>query len=531
MRILIPLAARNPFFPPEEFHFPLPLIEIDRIPIIQLVINNLSAISPDIEFIFVVSAEECRVFSLDNVFRLVTNQRCKIVELPGQTKGSLCSCLMAIEHFNDDQSLIIANPDQLFDLDLSNVIQNFQNRDLDAGVVSFETLHPRWSYIRVDEANHIIEAAARKVVSRLGIAGLIYFARGQDFASAAMESISNGAAEDGSYHIASTLNEFILKGMKLGHYQVPKELYHSFFVPQKITEYERLLQNKALNFMPKIRSFRTPIILPRKKLESPVTVVIPMAGMGSRFVKQGYEKPKPFIDVLGKTMIEQVMDNLAIPRAKYVLLARREHIEQEPEIVSRLQKRDNVKILPVEELTEGTACTVLLARQEIDSEAPLLIANCDQLVEFQCADFIRDCLERDLDGSILVFKDAEMNPKWSFARTDANGMVLEVKEKVAISDLATVGIYLFSKGNDFITSALDMIVHNDRVNGEFYTCPAYNYAIANGKKIGVFEIPSEAMHGLGTPEDLESALINNAVDLVLKANSFLQNNLVTEVVK
>lgn len=238
----------------------------------------------------------------------------------------------------------------------------------------------------------------------------------------------------------------------------------------------------------------------------PVTVVIPMAGMGSRFVKQGYSKPKPFIDILGKTMIEQVMDNLAMPGARYVLLARREHLEQEPDITAQLKQRDGVTILPVEKLTEGTACTVLLARQEIDPDTPLLIANCDQLVDFKCADLVRDCLERRLDGSILVFRDAEMNPKWSFARLDEEGLVLEVKEKVPISDLATVGIYLFSKGGDFMTAALDMIVQNDRVNGEFYTCPVYNYAIRQGKRIGVFEIPVDAMHGLGTPEDLKEYL-------------------------
>ena len=236
---------------------------------------------------------------------------------------------------------------------------------------------------------------------------------------------------------------------------------------------------------------------------SPVTVVIPMAGMGSRFVKQGYQKPKPFIDVLGKTMIEQVMDNLAIPDAKYVLLARQEHMQQELEIVERLMEIPDVTILPVEKLTEGTACTVLLAQGKIDLDAPLLIANCDQLVDFQCIDFIADCFDRNLDGSILIFRDAEKNPKWSFARTNEQGIVLEVQEKVPISDLATVGIYLFSQGGDFVKAALEMITNNERVNGEFYTCPVYNYAIRQGKKIGVFEIAPETMHGLGTPEDLE----------------------------
>ena len=506
MKVLIPLAARSPFFPPEEYHFPVPLIEIEGISIIKLVVDNLLMINGDLEFIFVALAEECRTFSLNNIFQLVTNEKCKVVELQGKTQGSLCSCLMAIDYFNDDRPLIIGNPDQIFDIDLSTIIKYFQNRHLDAGVISFETVHPRWSYIRVDQNDNIIEAATQKVISHLGIAGLIYFAHGQDFVMAAMESINHGSEVNGAYHIAPALNELILKGMKLSHYQVSKQQFHSFYLPQKIADYERLLLNRALNFMPKIPSLNTVDIANTKKTYPLVNVVIPMAGIGSRFVKQGYQKPKPFIDVLGKTMIDQVMDNLSIPGAEYILLARREHIEKEVEIVSQLQQRDNVKILPVEKLTEGTACTVLLARQEINLEAPLLIANCDQIVDFDCTDFISDCLERELDGSILVFRDVERNPKWSFARTNGQGIVQEVKEKVAISDLATVGIYLFSKGKDFVEAALDMIVNNDRVNGEFYTCPVYNYAIHNGKKIGVFEIPSDAMHGLGTPEDLTAFL-------------------------
>lgn len=506
MKILIPLAARSPFFPPEEHHFPLPLIEVNGIPIIQLVVDNLSAIAPNIEFIFVALADECRAFSLDNVFRLVTNNRCTVVELQQPTMGALCSSLMAIDYYNDDEPLIIANADQIFDLDLSQVVQDFQSRNLDAAVISFATVHPRWAYISVDDNQNIVEATVKQVVSRLGIAGFYYFARGQDFVWAAMAAINHGAEVHGSYYVASALNELILNGMKLGHYQVPKQQYHSFYLPKKINDYERLLQSQALNFMPK----RTFSVVSgngeAKKSYSEVTIVIPMAGMGSRFVKQGYQKPKPFIDVLGKTMIEQVMENLSLPGARYILLGRQEHLEQESEIVTRLQQRNNVKFLPVEKLTEGTACTVLLARQEINWEAPLLIANCDQLVDFWCADFINDCLARELDGSILVFRDAQRNPKWSFARINAGGIVQEVKEKVAISDLATVGIYLFTKGKDFVTSAIDMIVHNDRVNGEFYTCPVYNYAISNGKKFGVFEIAPEAMHGLGTPEDLEAYL-------------------------
>ena len=169
-------------------------------------------------------------------------------------------------------------------------------------------------------------------------------------------------------------------------------------------------------------------------------------------------------------------------------------------------EKSGVSILPVKQLTEGTACTVLLARKTFDNDNPLMVANSDQLVDFEVADYLQDCRDRGLDGSILVFRDPARDPKWSFARLDDEGLVQEVAEKKAISDLATVGIYLFARGRDFISAAADMIANNDRVNGEFYTCPIYNYMIANGARIGVYEVPMDAMSGLGTPDDLTNFL-------------------------
>jgi len=232
-----------------------------------------------------------------------------------------------------------------------------------------------------------------------------------------------------------------------------------------------------------------------------------MAGMGSRFATAGYEKPKPFIDVAGKPMIERVIENLNYPGAKYILIGRKEHLEKEAETVERLQHNHNAVFIAIDKLTEGTACTVLFAREYINSEAPLLIANSDQVIDASVAAFIDDCFNRNLDGSILCFDDKELNPKWSFAKVNGQQLVTEVKEKEAISNLATVGIYLFASGKLFIDGAIDMIINNDRVNNEFYTCPVYNYTIKQGKKIGVYVIEQEGMHGIGTPEDLDAYLL------------------------
>jgi dTDP-glucose pyrophosphorylase len=122
------------------------------------------------------------------------------------------------------------------------------------------------------------------------------------------------------------------------------------------------------------------------------------------------------------------------------------------------------------------------------------------------SNYINDCQRRELDGSILTFYANET--KWSYAKTDEHGLVVEVREKEVISEFATVGLYYFSRGRDFVNSAVKMIANNDRVNNEFYTCPVYNYAISAGLKIGVYNIDKNAMYGLGTPEDLENFKLN-----------------------
>lgn len=234
-----------------------------------------------------------------------------------------------------------------------------------------------------------------------------------------------------------------------------------------------------------------------------INIVIPMAGLGSRFAKAGFEKPKPFIDVMGKPMISRVLDNLYYPDARYILIGRKEHLEQEEELVAEISSKYNATFIAIDQLTEGTACTVLFSRAMINTDEPLLIANSDQLVDCSIEDFINDCVDRKLDGSILTFTDLELNPKWSFAKTNEDGLVEEVQEKIVISEFATIGIYLFMKGKDFVDGTIGMLINNDRVNNEFYTCPVYNYLIKDGKRIGIYNIEFSQMHGLGTPEDLE----------------------------
>ena len=491
MQILIPISGHSSFFPRQEFYFPKPLIEIAGRPMIALVIEQLQRQFSNADFVFVVDREDARAFSLDRTLTLLSSPNARIVEKPGHTSGALCSCLLAVDALDLDKPLIIANSDQVIDEDLAQALHTFASNEAAAGVITFDAVHPRWSYVVDDGKGNVVQTFEKRVASRNAIAGFYYFETAQRFVEAAKRVILNDVQTGGLYYISSALNEIILEGGIVMHLPIHDLSYHSFYAPSKIEEFERT------SYAAKLREGLL--------LERQVTVVIPAAGEGSRFARAGWKKPKPFIDVDGVPMLEQVIANVTPRQGQVTLLLRRQHLDAHADLAYQLQESGH-QITPVSSLTEGTACTVLLARRLFDNDRPMMVANSDQLVDFDVNAFIEDCLARNLDGSILVFRDPSMDPKWSFAKVDEDGLVIEVAEKKPISDLATVGIYFFSRGCDFISAALDMIVANDRVNNEFYTCPVYNYMIRNGLRIGVYEVPMRSMAGLGTPEDLSAFL-------------------------
>jgi len=229
-----------------------------------------------------------------------------------------------------------------------------------------------------------------------------------------------------------------------------------------------------------------------------MNVLIPMAGAGSRFEKAGYTFPKPLIDVRGKPMIQWVVDNLNV-EAKYIFIVQKSHFEKFNLKETINNFCPNNEIVQVEGITEGAACTTLLAKDFINNNESLIIANSDQFVEWESDEFIYSCTASDVDANILTFKST--HPKWSYVKVNEMGNVVEVAEKKPISDIATVGIYYWKNGSDYVKYAEQMISKNIRVNNEFYVCPVFNEAINDNKKVKTFNI--EKMWGLGTPEDLE----------------------------
>ena len=236
-----------------------------------------------------------------------------------------------------------------------------------------------------------------------------------------------------------------------------------------------------------------------------LNVVIPMAGAGSRFEIAGYTFPKPLIDVNGKPMIQVVVESMNID-ATFIYIVQKKHREKYNLDTLLNLITPNCKIVEVDGLTEGAACTVLLAKEHINNENQLILTNSDQFIEWDSTDFMYQMNEKDFDGGIMCFEST--HPKWSFAKTNEDGIITEVAEKNPISNQATAGIYYWKQGSDFVKYAEQMIEKNIRVNNEFYTCPVFNEAIEDNKIIYNYEIPAKNMWGLGTPEDLNYYLEN-----------------------
>ena len=236
----------------------------------------------------------------------------------------------------------------------------------------------------------------------------------------------------------------------------------------------------------------------------PLNILVPMAGHGSRFARAGYALPKPLLPTQGRPMIEVVIDNLRPSRAhRFIFVVQRSHLEQHDLAAVLMRAGPDTVVLPIYGVTEGAACTTLVAREFIDQAAPLMIANCDQYVAVRIDDYLDAMDASGCDGWIMTM--TAHDPKWSFVRRDESGRVVEVVEKRVVSDEATVGIYNFARGSDYVRSAKAMIAADDRTKGEFYVAPAYNYLARAGGIVQTMNIgpDSAAMFGLGIPEDLE----------------------------
>jgi NDP-sugar pyrophosphorylase family protein len=230
-----------------------------------------------------------------------------------------------------------------------------------------------------------------------------------------------------------------------------------------------------------------------------MNVVIPMAGAGSRFAKEGYTLPKPLIPVDNAPMIVRAVQTLAVTGQYHFVIRDTDYADECVRAVNAASFSPVVVLIP--ELTRGAAESALLLKEQINNDEELIITNCDQIMAWDVDRILADM--RQYDGAVVVVKSQD--PKHSYVKVNDAGLAIEFAEKKVISDFALTGIHYWKKGKDFVASAEKMIEDNAVSGaGEFYVAPTYNYLIKQNKKIGVTVINDNEIYFIGTPADLES---------------------------
>jgi len=242
MTIVMPLAGKWSLDGDGHF-YPLPLREVLGKPLIQYVVENLLTISSTNKFIFILKEEDCLRFHLDKTLKLLA-PNCEVLVLRNETNGSVCSILMAVEKIPKDQEIIIVNGDQVFNQNLDVIIDHFRNECADSGVMTFESVHPRWSYALIDENNDVSQVEEKNPISRHAIAGFYYFRSFNDFIECAFEAIKIESYYENRLYTSSLINQMILLNKKVVHKLIDSKNYMSFYSTQKISEFEKYLDKK-----------------------------------------------------------------------------------------------------------------------------------------------------------------------------------------------------------------------------------------------------------------------------------------------
>ncbi|MGZ5440338.1 MAG: glycosyltransferase family 2 protein [Thermoanaerobaculia bacterium] len=235
----------------------------------------------------------------------------------------------------------------------------------------------------------------------------------------------------------------------------------------------------------------------------PATILIPLAGRGSRFVEAGYTEPKPFIPVFGRPMVWWALQTFAsvlrddAARVLFIVHERDRDYEKQ---LRALHSSARISVITIAADTRGQAESALAARPHVDADAPLYIHNCDTYSELA----LEEIASSGAQGALAYFPSHD--PAFSYLRTDDDGNVVEVAEKRVISDKASNGLYYFHRAADFFDAAREMIDRHEDVRGEYYVMPCYNTLIARGDRITA--IPVQRNWVLGTPEDLARFIVD-----------------------
>lgn len=242
MNIVIPMAGNDELAKEAGNLYAGNFIEIQRKPLFQWVYESLSCFD-DSRFIFIVSQKDVARYHIDRSLKLIV-PHCAVLHSPGETAGAACGVLLSMEYIDNDDELLICNGNQIIDADLPEAVNSFRDRGLDGGILTFKSVHPRWSYVKTDAEGLVVEAAEKTPISDRATAGCYWFRHGSDFVKGAKRMIVKDASVDGKFYICPVYNELVLEHKKVGCYEIDASKYFQFITTKEVSAFEQHLRCK-----------------------------------------------------------------------------------------------------------------------------------------------------------------------------------------------------------------------------------------------------------------------------------------------
>lgn len=504
MQVIIPMSGQGQRFKDAGYKELKPLIKIHNQSIVEHIIDNFS---PEDDFIFICNEEHLTSTPMQEILeKKVLNA--KIIAIKPHKLGPVYAVLQAFKAIKDDEPCVVNYCDFNWHWDYEDFKKTMQETAVDGSIICYKNFHPHligenlYASVNTDSDNNMIEIKEKfsfteEKMDSFQSSGTYYFKKGSYVKKYFQKMYDTKKTINNEYYVSMIYNYLKKDNLKVNVYEIP--YFCQWGTPEDFEEY-KFFADYFINDQKK------PV--ENKKIEG-LQILIPMAGLGSRFQKEGYKISKPLIPVSGKEMVVQAVDSL--PKAEnYTFVLREEHLK-DSNIKTLLEKEFNIKsLISVAETTEGQACTCLLAKDELDLEAPLLIAACDNAVVMDYQKF-DDLTKSDTQVAPFVFKNyfnANRFPQmYGWVKSDKQDNVENVSVKVPLSenvkeDYGIVGAFYFKKAKYFLEAAYDMIEKNQRVNNEFYVDTLINNAVELGFNTKIFLIDKYICWG--TPNDLKS---------------------------
>jgi NDP-sugar pyrophosphorylase family protein len=501
MHIVIPMSGFGNRFLRAGYTIPKSLIEIDGKPMIEHVVNMFPGES---KFTFICNQEHLASTNMKSILERIAPQG-KIVAIPPHKLGPVYAVSWAFDSIDDNEEVIVNYCDFSCYWDYQDFLRHTRNRKADGAIPAYKNFHPHmlgttnYAFMR-DERQWMLEIKEKEPftdnrMNEYASSGTYYFRKGEYVKKYFAELMNRKIDLNGEYYVSLVYNLLVEDGLKVSIYEIQHML--QWGTPEDVAEY-----NQWSRYFANVIKHQN-----ITKAKHNGYNLIPLAGAGSRFAKEGYVDPKPLIPVSGKPMVVQAASSLP-DGEKYIFVCLKEHLERYPLKEELLASYPDAKVVQLDRMTEGQACTCEKGLYDEDLEKPVMIGACDNGMIYDHQKLQRLIDDPETDAIVMTFRNhisSQLNPHmYGWVVTDKDSNAHGVSVKVPISDTpkndhAIVGSFFFNKARFFI-SALQQLEHkNIRVNGEFYVDSTINELIEMGLKVKAFEVDDYICWG--TPND------------------------------